>query len=208
MRLSLGHEKGRWTNEPTRPLRGDAAALGSGSRSLRVDAPPRSPRRVARALVATAARTRGPLSGHRDGTVGRTPPGTGAAPRAVSPRARAPPRTPGSACESAAPFGAPPLQYLPAAFRRHPLAESVRLGAPATIRLKRPLHEVLLVRACAQPAHPTDALTMASSAAPSGRARRAVAARARPVLWLAARCRGVGGARQRCARDDPHGPHR
>ena len=45
------------------------------------------------------------------------------------------------------PLGAPPLQNFPPALRRHPLAESVRLRAPATIRLKRPLHDVLLVRA-------------------------------------------------------------
>ena len=121
--------------------------LGSGSRSLRADAPPRSPPRVARALVATATRTQGPPRGHRDGTVGRTPPGTGAAPRAARPRRRARPRPLRSACESASPLGAPPLQNFPSALRRHPLAESVRLGAPATIRLKRPLHDVLLVRA-------------------------------------------------------------
>jgi hypothetical protein len=121
--------------------------LGSGSRSLRAGVPRRSPRRVALALVATAARMPGPPRAPRDGRVDRTPPGTGAAPRAADPRRRQTPRPLRSACESASPLGAPPLQNLPSALRRHPLAESVRLGAPATIRLKRPLHDVLLVRA-------------------------------------------------------------
>jgi hypothetical protein len=45
------------------------------------------------------------------------------------------------------PLGAPALQHLPAALCRHALAESVRLRAPATVRLERPLHDFLLVRA-------------------------------------------------------------
>jgi hypothetical protein len=51
-----------------------------------------------------------------------------------------------SARQPASPFGAAPLQHLAAAFRRHALTESMRLGAPPTVRLERPLHYVLLVR--------------------------------------------------------------
>ena len=127
--------------------RGDAAGPGSSPRCHRAVGPRRSPRRVVRAPVATAARTRGPPRAPRAGRVGRIPLGTGAAPPAAVPRARAPPRALRSACQPATPFGAPPLQHLPAALRRHALPESVRLGAPATVRLERPLHDFLLVRA-------------------------------------------------------------
>jgi hypothetical protein len=163
---------------------------------------------VARALVATATRTRGPPHGPRDGRVGPTPPGTGAAPRAAGPRRRATPRPLLSARESASPLGAPPLQNFPSALRRHPLAESVRLGAPATIRLKGPLHDVLLVRAMrtARPSYRrvNDAVKREARLRRAWRGCRSREARAmvgRPVP-------GRSAARGRGARRDRHGPHR
>jgi hypothetical protein len=49
--------------------------------------------------------------------------------------------------QPASALGAPALQHLPAALRGHSLAKPVRLGSPATVRLKGPLHRFLLVNA-------------------------------------------------------------
>jgi hypothetical protein len=68
--------------------------------------------------------------------------------------------------EPAPPLGAPTLQHFSAAFGRHSLAKPVRLRPPTTIRLKRPLHDFLLVGAMRTAAHPTDGPLTASSGAP------------------------------------------
>ena len=124
------------------------AERGSALRYHPVGDQPQSPPPAARALGATAARRRGPPRAPHAGRVARTLLGTGAAPPAAV--SRGSPRAPRSARQPASPLGTPPLQHLPAAFRRHTLTEPVRLGAPATVRLERPLH---LRPPSARPAH-------------------------------------------------------
>ena len=162
-----------------------AVVHGSARRCHPVGDPQQSRPPADRALGATTAQTRGPPRAPRAERAARTLLGTGGAPPAIV--ARGSPWAPRSACQPASPFGAPALQHLPAAFRRHALAESVRLGAPATVRLERPLHCVLLVRVLrtARSSYRWAADPVKRCATAHG--RRAVAASKIPMLWWAAR---------------------
>jgi hypothetical protein len=120
---------------------------GFAPRSRRVGDPQRSPPPAVQARAARAARRRGPLRAPHAGRVGRTPLATGAVPPAAGPRPRVRSPAPRSAPPPVSPFGPPTLQHLSAALRRHARAETVSLGAPTSVRLERPLHDFLLVRA-------------------------------------------------------------
>ena len=182
-----------------------AAGPGFSPRCPRVGDLQQSQRPAGQPRGATTARTPGLPHACRAGRAARILPGTGGARPAVV--ARGSPRAPRSARQPASPFGAPALQHLPAAFRRHALTESVRLRTPATVRLERPLHCVLLVRVLrtARSSYRWAADAVKHCAAPPRAG--AVAASKIPVLWWAARL-GDGGAYtwpRRCARG-PHGP--